>query len=97
MESRSNTINPNTLESRESSSTIKHFSSIYDIARGDDGSLQDTYTTSFPKKKGHMLKKIPPKQTCDEIERKQTWNGGRLPTQKVGMVEETKERSWAWI
>lgn len=80
-----------------SSSTIKHFSSIYDIAHGGDGSLREIYTTSFPNEKGHMLKKNLSKQTCDEIERKQTWNGGRLQTQKVGMVEETKGRSWAWI
>jgi hypothetical protein len=44
-----------------------------------------------------MLKKNLLKQTCDEIERKQMWNGGRLQTQKVGMVEETKGRLWAWI
>jgi hypothetical protein len=80
-----------------SSSTIKHFSSIYDIARGGDGSLREIYTTSFPNEKGHMLKKILSKQTCDEIERKQTWNGGEATNTKVGMVEETKGRAWAWI
>jgi len=54
----------------------------------------DTCSTSFPKRKGHISKILPQNKHVTKRKRKQMWNGGGLQMQKVGMVGESKRRSW---
>lgn len=55
------------------------YSIIISINNGGGGGgehYHDTCSTTFPKKKGWMLKKLPQKQTYDKRNRKRMWKVG---------------------